>query len=221
MPTVTSQRTLPPAPPKSPDVLHTKPFGQENRHHTPTTSSTSIHSQVQEATRTPSSYADNNRTAEKLNMSRGTVSSVMESQQDALPRTPGHSVTSHQQQSSHTPKSDIASLSSRVNESVYSHQTSAPAAPSQSQSHAQSQSQSQSQSRRLPDESDMSVESHIRNQIRPVTNQELTEALELIQYDVHREVHAVIREQVRQFSIAKVSVYSSYNIFRIYQIYVN
>lgn len=38
-----------------------------------------------------------------------------------------------------------------------------------------------------------------------MTNQQLTEALQLIQYDVHREVQGVIREQVRQFSIAKVS----------------
>ena len=49
------------------------------------------------------------------------------------------------------------------------------------------------------------VETHIRQQLRPVTHQQLTESLQLIQYDVHREVQSVIREQVRQFSIAKVS----------------
>lgn len=37
-----------------------------------------------------------------------------------------------------------------------------------------------------------------------VTSQELSESLQLLRYDLHREVQQIIREQVRQFSIAKV-----------------
>jgi hypothetical protein len=39
---------------------------------------------------------------------------------------------------------------------------------------------------------------------RPVTSSELTEALQLVKYDFHRELQALMREQVRQFSIAQV-----------------
>ena len=39
---------------------------------------------------------------------------------------------------------------------------------------------------------------------RPVTSSELTEALQLVKYDFHRELQTLMREQVRQFSIAQV-----------------
>ena len=54
---------------------------------------------------------------------------------------------------------------------------------------------------------------HIPNQARvqhgsyitgsPVSTKDLHEALEVLRYDVHREVQTVVREQVRQFGIAK------------------
>lgn len=37
-----------------------------------------------------------------------------------------------------------------------------------------------------------------------VTSQELAESLQLLRYDMHREMQQIIREQVRQFAIAKV-----------------
>lgn len=43
----------------------------------------------------------------------------------------------------------------------------------------------------------------LRSALKPVTTQELTEALALLRYDVHREVQEVVREQVRQFAISK------------------
>lgn len=39
---------------------------------------------------------------------------------------------------------------------------------------------------------------------RPVTSLELTEALDLVKYDFHREMQRLMKEQVRQFSIAQV-----------------
>ena len=45
----------------------------------------------------------------------------------------------------------------------------------------------------------------LRRAMQPVTAQELQEALQLLKYDVHKEIQAVTREQVRQFAIAKVS----------------
>jgi hypothetical protein len=45
----------------------------------------------------------------------------------------------------------------------------------------------------------------VRQAVRPVTSKELDDALALLKYDVHREVQDVIREQIRQFAIAKVS----------------
>jgi flagellar capping protein FliD len=47
--------------------------------------------------------------------------------------------------------------------------------------------------------------SSLRNAPRPVNTKDLEEALELLKYDIHREIQEVIREQVRQFSIAKVN----------------
>jgi hypothetical protein len=44
----------------------------------------------------------------------------------------------------------------------------------------------------------------VRQAVRPVTSKELEDALALLKYDVHREVQDVIREQIRQFAIAKV-----------------
>lgn len=45
----------------------------------------------------------------------------------------------------------------------------------------------------------------IRNAIRPVTAQDVEVSLDMLRYDIHREVQEIIREQVRQFAIAKVS----------------
>lgn len=39
---------------------------------------------------------------------------------------------------------------------------------------------------------------------RPVTTSELQEAINMMKYDFHKELQMLIREQVRQFSIAKV-----------------
>jgi len=44
----------------------------------------------------------------------------------------------------------------------------------------------------------------LRKAIQPVSNQEFQEALHLLRYDVHKEIQAITREQVRQFAIAKV-----------------
>jgi len=45
----------------------------------------------------------------------------------------------------------------------------------------------------------------LRRALQPVTSQELQDALHLLRYDVHKEIQAITREQVRQFAIAKVS----------------
>lgn len=42
------------------------------------------------------------------------------------------------------------------------------------------------------------------SQPRPVTAVELNEALQLVKYDMHREIQGLMKEQVRQFSIAQV-----------------
>jgi WD40 repeat protein len=39
---------------------------------------------------------------------------------------------------------------------------------------------------------------------RPVSSTEFTEALQLLRYDIHEELHSLMREQVRQFALAKV-----------------
>jgi len=44
----------------------------------------------------------------------------------------------------------------------------------------------------------------LRRALQPVTSQELQDALALLRYDVHNEIQAITREQVRQFAIAKV-----------------
>lgn len=44
----------------------------------------------------------------------------------------------------------------------------------------------------------------LRQALKPVTAKDLEESLQLLRYDIHREVQDVIREQIRQFSIAKV-----------------
>jgi hypothetical protein len=59
---------------------------------------------------------------------------------------------------------------------------------------------------------DQSFES-VRQAVKPVTAQDLDEALMLLRYDLHREMQDIIREQVRQFSIAKVSVISSFLVY--------
>lgn len=40
--------------------------------------------------------------------------------------------------------------------------------------------------------------------LRPVTHFELSEELLLLRYDIHQELHGILREQVRQFALAKV-----------------
>jgi hypothetical protein len=49
------------------------------------------------------------------------------------------------------------------------------------------------------------VEDELRSAIRPVSNQQLTEAIQLLKYDIHREMQGLMKEQIRQFSIAKVT----------------
>jgi WD40 repeat protein len=49
----------------------------------------------------------------------------------------------------------------------------------------------------------------LKQSLRPVTQRDLDEAIELLKYDIHQEVQEIIREQVRQFSIAKVSHFNS------------
>ena len=46
--------------------------------------------------------------------------------------------------------------------------------------------------------------SSLRQAIKPVTTKELEESLEVLKYEIHREVQEIIHEQVRQFNIAKV-----------------
>ncbi|KAJ1432053.1 WD40-repeat-containing domain protein [Ochromonadaceae sp. CCMP2298] len=43
----------------------------------------------------------------------------------------------------------------------------------------------------------------VRQAVRPVSAKDLDDALALLRYDVHREVQEVVREQARQFSIAR------------------
>lgn len=45
----------------------------------------------------------------------------------------------------------------------------------------------------------------LRQSIRPVTAKDMEDALESLRYDIHMEMQDVIKEQVRQFIIAKVS----------------
>ncbi|RYH30515.1 hypothetical protein EON65_04855 [archaeon] len=45
----------------------------------------------------------------------------------------------------------------------------------------------------------------LRQAVRPVSAKDLEEALEVLKYDIHNEVQEIIKEQVRQFVIAKVS----------------
>lgn len=40
-----------------------------------------------------------------------------------------------------------------------------------------------------------------------LTREELEEALDLLRYDIHREVQLIVKEQIRQFAIAKVRVF--------------
>eukprot|EP01039_Chlorochromonas_danica_P000271 gene271-290_t len=47
------------------------------------------------------------------------------------------------------------------------------------------------------------VQEEIRQAVQPVTSKELEDALDLLRYDIHMEMQEVIKEQVRQFVIAK------------------
>ncbi len=51
---------------------------------------------------------------------------------------------------------------------------------------------------------DLSDFMDLKHAVKPVTSKELEESLELLRYDIHREVQDIIKEQVRQFTIAKV-----------------
>lgn len=44
----------------------------------------------------------------------------------------------------------------------------------------------------------------LRQAVRPVTARDLEESLQMLKYDLHREMQDIIKEQIRQFSIAKV-----------------
>lgn len=44
----------------------------------------------------------------------------------------------------------------------------------------------------------------LRKAVRPVNSQELSEAMAMLKYEMHREVQSIIYEQVRQFELAKV-----------------
>ena len=46
--------------------------------------------------------------------------------------------------------------------------------------------------------------SALRQAVRPVSARDLEESLQLLKYDLHREMQDIIKEQIRQFSIAKV-----------------
>jgi hypothetical protein len=43
----------------------------------------------------------------------------------------------------------------------------------------------------------------IRSAVKAVSKVELEESLQLLRYDIHREVQDIVREQIRQFAIAK------------------
>jgi hypothetical protein len=53
----------------------------------------------------------------------------------------------------------------------------------------------------------------LRHAIKPVTTKELEEALEMLKFDIHCEIQEVLREQVRQFNIAKVVLVRRYPLF--------
>lgn len=40
--------------------------------------------------------------------------------------------------------------------------------------------------------------------LQPVTSQELQESLQILRYDMHKEVQGIVKEQIRQFALAKV-----------------
>lgn len=61
------------------------------------------------------------------------------------------------------------------------------------------------------------AEDELRKAVKPVTNQQLNESLSLLKYDIHREVQGILKEQVRQFAIARVSEFAS--LFRILYMY--
>eukprot|EP01031_Cornospumella_fuschlensis_P033058 gene33058-39990_t len=55
---------------------------------------------------------------------------------------------------------------------------------------------------KLPGDADVAFED-LRQAVRPVSAKDLEEALEVLRYDIHNEVQEIIKEQVRQFVIAK------------------
>lgn len=56
------------------------------------------------------------------------------------------------------------------------------------------------------DEDDQLELSSLKQMLRPITRKELEDNLQLLRYDIHREVQDVIKEQIRQFAIAKVNI---------------
>jgi WD40 repeat protein len=58
-----------------------------------------------------------------------------------------------------------------------------------------------------PSEGGGAVEGEMKKK-QPVSSFELAEALQLLRYDIHQDLHGVMREQVRQFALAKVLSFS-------------
>jgi hypothetical protein len=52
----------------------------------------------------------------------------------------------------------------------------------------------------------------LRRAVRPVTSRELSEAMQMLKYDIHKEVQAVIKEQIRLFSEAKVVLFILFSL---------
>ena len=64
-------------------------------------------------------------------------------------------------------------------------------------------------------------ESDRRTSSKNVTSAELSDALLLMKYDFHRELQILMREQVRQFAIAKVRIFKHLQIQFILFLYIS
>ena len=87
-----------------------------------------------------------------------------------------------------------SSISNHVNNSIPTHAS----ASSRPVTSAESDYQEQEQER--------DPHAALRQAVRPVTARDLEESLEMLKYDLHREMQDIIKEQIRQFSIAKVMI---------------
>lgn len=56
----------------------------------------------------------------------------------------------------------------------------------------------------------------IRKTVRPVTNGELDNALDILKYDLHKEIKVVVKEVVRQFEISRVRLLYKSDVARTY-----